>query len=78
MAFYLKIGVPTALLTCFECWAFEISAFFAGMISVPGLGAHILLRNWDSLTSMIAMGSSLAASTFVGNSMGQRMPLEAK
>jgi len=48
------------------------------MISVTGLGAHILLRNWDSLASRISQGSSLAASTFAGNFMGKGMPLEAK
>ena len=43
LGFYLKIGVPGALLTCYEWWAFEILTIFAGMISITALGAHIII-----------------------------------
>ena len=71
LGFYLKIGVPGALLTCFEWWAFEVLAFFAGMISITALGAHILTYQWSVLVYMVPMGTAQAASTLTGNFMGK-------
>ena len=31
---YLKLGVPSTLMQCFEWWAFELIAIFAGLIGV--------------------------------------------
>lgn len=31
---YLKVGIPSAFLLCFDMWCFEIMTLMAGMISV--------------------------------------------
>lgn len=36
---YLKLGVPSTLMQCFEWWAFELIAIFAGLLSVKELAA---------------------------------------
>lgn len=39
---FLKIGIPGMLMLCFEWWALEILAIFAGKLSVNDLAAQIL------------------------------------
>jgi len=43
LGLYLKIGVPAALLICYEWWAYEVLAILAGMISINALGAHVIV-----------------------------------
>jgi MATE family multidrug resistance protein len=71
LGFYLKIGVPGALLTCYEWWAFEILTIFAGMISTTALGAHIIIYQWSILVFMVPLGAAQAASTLTGNFIGK-------
>lgn len=65
-------------MTCFEWWAFEILALFAGWISITALSSHICLYQWTVLVYMIPLGSSVASSSLTGNYLGENKPQQAK
>ena len=43
---YLKLGIPSAAMLCFEWFAFEIIAIFAGFSGVFDLAAYIAMFNF--------------------------------
>jgi MATE family multidrug resistance protein len=53
---FLKLGIPGTFMQCFEWWAFEILAIFAGILGTVYLGAHVAVINICALTFMIALG----------------------
>ena len=63
---YLELGLPAALMTCFEWWIFEILAILAGLISVEALAAEVIIVTIVSFMFMIPLGCSFAASAFTG------------
>lgn len=74
---YLKLGVPSTLMACFEWWAFEVIAIFAGLLSVNDLAAQVAIVNILGLIYMIPLGIQFAASGMVGNMIGARNPKQA-
>ncbi len=68
---YLKIGVPSAFMVCFEWWALEILAIFSGFISVAALASQVIVVNIVTFIFMMPLGISYAASALTGNYIGQ-------
>ena len=69
---YLAIGVPGALMLCFEWWAFELLAIFSGFMGTNQLAAEVVIINIVSFIFMIPLGISFAASALTGNYVGKR------
>lgn len=53
---FLKLGVPGTLMSCFEWWAFEVLAIFAGLLGTVQLAAHVATINVCALIFMIPLG----------------------
>jgi multidrug resistance protein, MATE family len=68
---YLKIGIPSACMVCFEWWAFEILVVFSGYISIPALASEVIIVNIVSFLFMMPLGISFAASSLTGYYIGQ-------
>jgi len=68
---YLAIGLPSAMMVCFEWWAFEVLAVLSGYISVAALAAEVVIINIVSFIFMMPLGISYAASSLTGNYLGQ-------
>jgi MATE family multidrug resistance protein len=75
---YLKIGIPGALMLCFEWWAFELLALFSGIMGVDALAAEVIIINVVSFIFMIPLGTSYAASALTGYFLGEGKILQAK
>jgi MATE family multidrug resistance protein len=69
---YLRVGIPGAMMLCFEWWAFEILAIFTGYMGVDALAAEVVIINIVSFIFMLPLGISFAASSLTGNFIGQR------
>lgn len=63
---------------CFEWWAFELIAIFAGLIGVKELAAQVAIINVIGFVYMIPLGVQFAASGLVGNMIGAGNPRQAK
>ena len=68
----LKVGVPMALQLAFEVWAFQIMMLWAGWLGPDELVAHGISFNLIAMAFMVPLGISMAASTRVGNLIGER------
>ena len=78
LVIYLELGLPGALMLCFEWWLFEILALLAGLMSVEALAAEVIIVTIVSFTFMIPLGCSFAASAFTGFFCASGKPLVAK
>lgn len=67
---YLRIGLPGAMMLCFEWWAFEILAVISGWIGVQALAAEVIIINIVSFIFMIPLGIACAASALTGINIG--------
>jgi MATE family multidrug resistance protein len=65
---------PVAAQLAIEVWAFTASSMMIGWIGVTAIAAHIITLNLASLSFMVPLGLSAAASTRVGNLIGAREP----
>ena len=68
---YLQEGLPAMILSCFEWWIWEILAIFTGLLGVDQLAADIIFSKLSGFLFMIPLGIGFAASSMVGNSLGQ-------
>ena len=75
---YLKIGIPGALMLCFEWWAFELLALFSGLMGVEALAAEVVVINMVTFVFMIPLGCSYAASALTGFFLGEGKIAQAK
>jgi MATE family multidrug resistance protein len=75
---YLSIGVPGAMMLCFEWWAFELLALLSGLISVEAQAAEIVVINMASFFFMVPLGTSYAASALTGFFLGEGKINQAK
>lgn len=69
---YLKIGVPGALMLCFEWWCFELLALLSGILGVDELAAEVVIINIITFIFMVPLGTSYAASALTGYYLGER------
>ncbi|KAG7243136.1 hypothetical protein INR49_016511 [Caranx melampygus] len=67
---YMKLAIPSTLMTCFEWWVYEFGGFFAGMLSEDELAAQHVVIMVAFITYMIPLGIQAAACARVGNALG--------
>ncbi|XP_039987316.1 multidrug and toxin extrusion protein 1-like [Xiphias gladius] len=67
---YMKLAIPSTLMTCFEWWVYEFGGFFAGMLSEDELAAQHAVIMVAFITYMFPMGVQGAACARVGNALG--------
>ncbi|KAM3366592.1 hypothetical protein ACQJBY_015782 [Aegilops geniculata] len=74
----LKLAVPSAMMVCFEYWAFEILVLLAGLMPDSQMSTSIIAMcvmqpdsaNTESISYMITYGFAAAISTRVSNELG--------
>ena len=77
---FIKLAIPSALMSCFEGWGFDIMTIFAGMIgdrTIP-LATHGTLVNVYYFTYMVPLGVSVAGTTRIGLLLASRKPARAR
>jgi len=67
----LGIGIPTSFQTLFEILAFSGSTILMGQISAEAQAAHQIALNLITVTFMVCIGISVAATIRVGNQLGK-------
>ncbi|MEQ2230849.1 hypothetical protein ILYODFUR_033455, partial [Ilyodon furcidens] len=67
---YMKLAIPSLLMTCFEWWVYEFGGFFAGMLSEDELAAQHAVIMIAFITYMFPLGIQAAACARVGNALG--------
>jgi MATE family multidrug resistance protein len=68
---FISQAIGTTMLQCFEWWAFEVLAIFAGWMEVTELSAQVAVINIVALCYMIPMGVQFAVSAKIGFSIGE-------
>lgn len=74
----LRLGLPAALQTTFECGVFAAASTLAGRLSPEALAAHHIVLNAASMTFMVPLGISSAGAVRVGHSLGEGRPEAAR
>uniref|UniRef100_A0AAR2M484 Multidrug and toxin extrusion protein n=1 Tax=Pygocentrus nattereri TaxID=42514 RepID=A0AAR2M484_PYGNA len=67
---YMKLAIPSTLMTCFEWWIYEIGGFLAGMLGEVDLAAQHVVIMLAYINYMIPLGVQGAACVRVGNALG--------
>lgn len=67
----LKLGLGSAAHFALEHWAFAGSTFLAGLLGVAAVGGHHVTLTLAATTFMLPLGLSIAASTRIGNLIGE-------
>uniref|UniRef100_A0A8C1H9R4 Multidrug and toxin extrusion protein n=2 Tax=Cyprinus carpio TaxID=7962 RepID=A0A8C1H9R4_CYPCA len=67
---YMKLAIPSTLMTCFEWWIYEVGGFLAGMLSEVDLAAQHVVIMLAYINYMIPLGMQGAACVRVGNALG--------
>ncbi|KAM3741303.1 hypothetical protein ACB098_08G166100 [Castanea mollissima] len=77
---FLKLGVPSAIMICFEYWSFEMIVFLSGLLPNPKLETSVLSISLNTcwMVYMISVGLGAAISTRVSNEMGAGCPHGAR
>ena len=66
----LKQGVPIGLHFGIEIWAFQAATLMANPFGTEAIAGHAIALNLASISFMVPLGISIAASTRVGNLIG--------
>ncbi|XP_048134187.1 protein DETOXIFICATION 16-like isoform X2 [Rhodamnia argentea] len=77
---FLKLAIPSAVMTCFELWSFEMVVLLSGLLPKPKLEASVLSISLNTcyLVYMIPLGLSGSISTRVSNELGAGRPRAAR
>ncbi|XP_076832821.1 multidrug and toxin extrusion protein 1-like isoform X2 [Brachyhypopomus gauderio] len=67
---YMKLALPSTLMTCFEWWIYEIGGFLAGMLGEIDLAAQHVVIMLAYINYMIPLGLQGVACVRVGNALG--------
>ncbi|XP_077578249.1 multidrug and toxin extrusion protein 1-like [Stigmatopora nigra] len=67
---FMKLAIPSTLMTCFEWWIFEFGGFFAGMLGKEQLAVHHAFITVANLNYMVPVGIQTATCARVGNALG--------
>ncbi len=70
----LRLGLPIAAILLFEVSIFAAAAFLMGLIDAISLAAHAIAIQICSISFMVPMGISQAATVRVGRAYGARNP----
>ncbi|KAI0496685.1 hypothetical protein KFK09_023009 [Dendrobium nobile] len=73
---FLKLGIPSTLMVCFQNWQFELLLLLAGLLKNPELQTSLMSisQNISSLVYAIPLGLSGAVSTRISNELGAQNP----
>ncbi len=74
----LRYGIPVALHLTLEMGAFGATTYLAGMLGIQATVAHGVVINMASMTFMVPLGIALAATTRIGNLIGERRFADAQ
>ncbi|CAM0909795.1 unnamed protein product [Alopecurus aequalis] len=68
----IKLATPSAIMVCFEYWAFELLVLLAGLLPNSTVSTSLIAMcvNTESIAYMITYGFSAAVSTRVSNEIG--------
>lgn len=68
------IGLPLGVQMAMEAWAFHFAGLMMGWLGSTSIAANTVVLNLATLSFMVPMGVSAAASTRVGNLVGAGLP----
>lgn len=74
---FLRFAIPSFLNLGLEVWSFQFIHFRAGFLGTTQLGASVILMNLQTFLFMAPFGTSLVASSIIGNSLGASKPRTA-
>lgn len=74
----LTVGLPVAVQTSTEMWAFGASTLMAGTLGAIVLDAHIIALNMAAMSFQLPLGIAIGATTRVGNLLGAGHPRGAQ
>jgi MATE family multidrug resistance protein len=74
----LHFGLPVGVQLGLEIWAFEIAMLLSGRLGTKELDANVIVLNLASIAFMVPLGISMAATTRVGNLIGEGRPRRAQ
>ncbi len=69
---FWRLGLPMAATLSFEVTMFNAAAFLMGLIGTASLAAHAIVIQLASLTFMVPLGISQAATVRVGRALGRQ------
>nr|XP_057942651.1 multidrug and toxin extrusion protein 1-like [Doryrhamphus excisus] len=75
---FLRLALPSMLMTCLEWWLYEVAGFLAGLISEVELGAESIVYQLAVMIYTFPLGFSVAGSVRVGNALGAGDTEQAK
>ncbi|XP_061638995.1 multidrug and toxin extrusion protein 1-like isoform X1 [Phyllopteryx taeniolatus] len=67
---FMKLAIPSTLMTCFEWWIHDFGGFFAGMLGKYELAVHHALITVVNFNYMVTLSIQGAACARVGNALG--------
>jgi MATE family multidrug resistance protein len=71
---FLRLGVPIGLMVAFETTIFNAAGFLAGLFGTSTLAAHAVTLQITSVSFMVPLGVSQAATVRVGTAFGRDDP----
>ena len=74
----LAVGLPVAVQTSTEMWAFGASTLMAGTLGAIALDSHGIALNLAAMSFQIPLGIAIGATTRVGNLIGAGHPQAAQ
>lgn len=74
----LRLGAPIGVQLQLEYTAFGLTGLLIGMLGVDQMAGHQVALNLASLTYMVPLGVSAAASVLVGQAVGRDDPFEVR
>ncbi|KAI3961265.1 hypothetical protein MKX01_006979 [Papaver californicum] len=77
---FLRLAIPSAIMTCLEMWSFEMMVLLSGLLPNPKLETSVLSisLNTSSVVFMISSGVGATISTRVSNELGASNPQAAR
>jgi MATE family multidrug resistance protein len=75
---YIKIGIPTSIIFCFDMWSFAILTYISHYLGINENAAQVILYNLVGLLYAIPLGFNSAACTLVGRNIGRWNVAKAK
>ncbi|KAK8916208.1 MATE efflux family protein LAL5 [Platanthera zijinensis] len=77
---FMKLGIPSTLMVCFQNWQFELLLLLSGLLKNATLQTSVMSvsQNISSLVYVFPVGVSGAISTRISNELGAENPKAAK
>ena len=75
---YIRIAIPSALMTCTDWWVFELMIFTSGLFGVYTQAAQIVMMNISMFFYFIAQGFAFASTQLIGSHLGKGDLIGAK